>query len=115
MRQRIFSGVNGPGFAVIAACIGLWELYARTLGSQFDSIAPSSATLIAIKDLLFDGPLLAQAWHTTSIALAGWIMASALGFAFGASIGVSNLAWTYSMASFDVLRSIPSISFIPVA
>ena len=115
MRRSPFIGINLPGVAAIAACIGLWEICARTLGARFDSIASSSATLIAIKDLLFDGPLASQLWHTTSIALAGWIIASTVGFVLGLSVGVSNRAWTYSMASFDVLRSIPSISFVPVA
>lgn len=115
MRRGILSRVNIPGLTVMAVCIVLWELYARTLGAHFSSIASSSATFLAIKDLILHGPLLAQLWHTMSIALAGWIIASSLGFVIGLPIGVSNKAWTYSMASLDVLRSIPSISFVPVA
>jgi NitT/TauT family transport system permease protein len=115
MRQALFSRVNLPGLAVIVACIALWQLYTSTIGARFDSIASSSAIFGAIKDVLLDGSLLEQLWHTTSIALAGWIMASALGFTLGLLIGVSNWAWAYSLASLDVLRSIPSIAFVPVA
>jgi NitT/TauT family transport system permease protein len=115
MRQAMLSRLNLPGLAVIVIAIALWQLYASTVGARFDSIASSTAIFSAIKDLFVDGMLLEQLWHTTSIALAGWIIASALGFSIGLLIGVSNTAWTYSSASLDVLRSIPSISFVPVA
>ena len=115
MRKGAFNRINIAGLAVIAMWIVLWEVYTRTVGSRFDSIASSTAIIITIKDLLCNGPLPAQFCHTTSIALAGWIIASTVGFAIGLAIGMSNLAWTYSMASFDVLRSIPSISFVPIA
>jgi ABC-type nitrate/sulfonate/bicarbonate transport system permease component len=115
MRPAILSRINLPGLAVAAACIAVWELYSRTLGSHFDSIASSTAIFAAIEELLLGGPLLGQLWHTLSVALAGWMMASALGFTIGLLIGLSETAWTYTMASIDVLRSIPSICFVPIA
>ena len=115
MRYALLRRVNLPGLAVIAIAIALWQLYASTIGARFDSIASSTAILAAIKGAFADGVLLEQLAHTASIALAGWIIASVLGFSIGLLIGISNTAWTYSSASLDVLRSIPSISFVPVA
>jgi sulfonate transport system permease protein len=107
--------LNLPGLAVMALCAGLWELYCRTLGAHFGSIASTYATVLAAKDLLLQGPLPEQLWHTASVAILGWIIASALGFVLGLFLGLSRTAWTYSMASIEVLRSIPSISFVSIA
>jgi sulfonate transport system permease protein len=115
MRTALLARINIPGLAVIALCIAAWEIYTRTLGSHFDSIASSTAIFAAIKELLLGGPLLGQLRHTMSVALVGWVIASALGFTIGLFMGMSKTAWTYTMASLDVLRSIPSISFVPVA
>jgi sulfonate transport system permease protein len=113
--HKAMQRLNLPGFAVMAACAGLWELYCHTLGAHFGSIASSYATVLAAKDLLLQGPLPEQLWHTASVAVVGWIIASALGFAIGLFLGLSRTAWTYSMASIEVLRSIPSISFVSIA
>jgi NitT/TauT family transport system permease protein len=107
--------VNLPGIAVICLLIVVWQIYSRTLGAHFDSIASSSQILVAIKNLALGGPLAQQLAHTTSVALIGWAIASALGFVIGLPIGLWRPAWTYTMASIDVLRSIPSISFVAIA
>src|SRR5438105_3867581 len=109
--RRALDRINAPGLAVIAAAIVLWQLYTRTACAHFDSLASITAIFAAIKALFLDGPLAEQLWHTASVALVGWVIASALGFGIGLLIGLSRTAWTYSMASLDVLRSIPSISF----
>jgi sulfonate transport system permease protein len=112
---RLFERINLPGFAVICLAIAVWEIYCRTIGSHFESIAPSSAIFRAILDLLLHGPLLGQLAHTVSVALLGWIIASGLGFVIGLLLAISRPAWIYTMASIDVLRSIPSISFVSIA
>ena len=104
-----------PGLAVIVLCVALWEVYSRTLGSRFETIASTSQIFDAFKVLLFDGPLLPQLIHTVTVSMIGWVVASALGFAMGLAIGVWRPVWTYTMASIEVLRSIPSISFVPIA
>jgi len=107
--------VNLPGIAVIFLLIALWQVYTRTLGAHFDSIASSSQILVAIKNLAISGPLGQQLVHTTSVALIGWLIASILGFVMGLAIGLWRPVWTYTMASIDLLRSIPSISFLSIA
>ena len=113
--NKAIRGINLPGLAVMALCAGLWELYCRTFGSGFDSIASTYVTVLAIKDLVLHGPLPAQLAHTASVALVGWVIASGFGFAIGLLLGLSRTTWIYSMASIEVLRSIPSISFVSIA
>ena len=107
--------VNIPGLGVIALLIVLWEVYSRTIGAKFDTIASTSQIFHATKSLLFEGPLVAQFIHTVSVALIGWVIASTVGFVAGLAIGLWRPVWTYIMASIDVLRSIPSISFVSIA
>jgi ABC-type nitrate/sulfonate/bicarbonate transport system permease component len=109
------SGINWSGLAFILVCIALWELYARTLGARFESIASASQTLQALLILWTEGKLAEQLLHTLGVSLIGWVVASVLGFAMGLALGVWRPLWTYSMASVEVLRSIPSISFVSIA
>jgi len=107
--------INFAGLGVIALCVALWEAYARTIGARFETIASTSQIFDALKELLLQGPLPGQLVHTISVALIGWIIASVLGFGMGLAIGLWRPVWTYTMASVDVLRSIPSISFVSIA
>jgi NitT/TauT family transport system permease protein len=107
--------VNLPGLAVVLICIALWELYSRTAGSELTTFASVSQTFQALGSLLVDGPLLPQIVHTLSVSLTGWLVATLLGLLMGAAIGLWRPVWVYTMASIDVLRSIPSISLVSVA
>jgi ABC-type nitrate/sulfonate/bicarbonate transport system permease component len=68
-----------------------------------------------LPELLKQGKLQDQFLHTLSISLAGWLIATALGLIMGIAIAWSRVVWTYTMATIDVLRSIPSISLVSVA
>jgi ABC-type nitrate/sulfonate/bicarbonate transport system permease component len=109
------SRVNLPGLATVVVLLALWELYARTLGAKYGTISTLGQIANAFNTLLFEGPLLEQLGHTVAVSIVGWIVASLLGLAMGAAIGLWRPVWVYSMASIDVLRSIPSISLVSIA
>lgn len=109
------SRLNLPGLATIVALVALWELYSRTLGARYGTISSVANIAKAFNHLLFEGPLLEQLIHTLSVSVIGWIIASLLGLAMGAAIGLWRPVWVYTMASIDVLRSIPSISLVSIA
>jgi sulfonate transport system permease protein len=111
----VWGRINLPGLSVIVLCVVLWDVYSRTLGSQFETIASTSQIFDAFRSLLIDGPLIPQLIHTITVSVTGWIIACTLGFAMGLVVGIWGPAWTYTMASIDVLRSIPSISFVSIA
>jgi NitT/TauT family transport system permease protein len=100
---------------MIVVLVGLWELYGRTIGASFGTIASVFDIARAFNKLLFEGPLVAQLIHTLSVSIVGWLLASLLGMAMGAAIGLWRPVWAYTMASIDVLRSIPSISLVSIA
>lgn len=106
---------RGTGLLGIVAFIVLWELYCRTLGRSFDTIASTTEIVGALRDLLIDGPLLEQLAHTIRVTLLGWIMAAGIGGACGLVLGLWRPAHNFAMASVEILRAIPSIAFIPIA
>jgi ABC-type nitrate/sulfonate/bicarbonate transport system permease component len=113
--KNFVSRLNIPGLAAVAICIGAWELYSLTLGAHFETIASVTQIVSAFKVLLFDGAMTEQLLHTLLVSIVGWVTASVIGLVVGAAIGWSRTVWTYTMASIDVLRSIPSISLVSIA
>lgn len=111
MLQRI----NLPGLAFMAGLVVLWEIFARTVGAQLETIPSVSRILVALHQLVSDGVLMPQLVHTVFVSITGWLIACAIGLTAGLVIGIWRPVWTYSMASIDVLRSIPSISLISIA
>jgi NitT/TauT family transport system permease protein len=65
--------------------------------------------------LLASGELEADAGHTLLACVGGWALGSVLGLLLGLLVGLSRAAWTYGMASLEVLRAVPAIAFVPVA
>jgi sulfonate transport system permease protein len=113
--KNLVSRLNIPGLAAVAICIAAWELYSRTLGARFETIASVTQIVSAFSTLLFEGALPEQLLHTLFVSIVGWVTASIIGLVVGAAIGWSRTVWTYTMASIDVLRSIPSISLVSIA
>lgn len=113
--NRIYQKINLPGLASMVGLVMLWEIFSRTIGARLDSIPSVSRILVALYQLISDGVLLLQLAHTVSVAVAGWLIACAVGLTVGLVLGLWRPVWTYSMASIDVLRSIPSISLISIA
>lgn len=113
--SRLVQRINLPGLAFMAALVLLWEIFSRTVGARLDTIPSVSNILVALYQLVSDGALLSQLWHTVLVSVAGWLIASAVGLTVGLVIGLWRPVWIYSMASIDVLRSIPSISLISIA
>lgn len=115
MRSSRLPHINLAGMAVIAGAVGAWELYVRTLGADLDSTATTGEIVRALKDMVFDGPLLGQLQHTLVATLIAWVIASSIGLGIGLAVGLFKPVWKFSMASIDLLRAIPSVCFVPIA
>ena len=113
--KSLLSYVNLSGLIVMASLGFIWEIYSRTGGAHLQTVPSVTAIAEALHDLVVNGPLLSQLAHTLAVSIVGWVLASAMGFALGILTGVWRTAWTYSMATIDVLRSIPSISLVSIA
>ncbi|MHB1534967.1 MAG: ABC transporter permease [Acidimicrobiales bacterium] len=103
------------GLVLPVALVVAWQL-AKSLGlvSYADIPAPSTIAS-ATGSLLSSGALVRNVGHTLLATLGGWLLGSAFGLALGLLLGLSARAWRYSMASVDVLRALPAITFVPAA
>jgi ABC-type nitrate/sulfonate/bicarbonate transport system permease component len=102
----------GAGFLVLL--VVLWELSDRVGLVQADFIPAPSEVLGGASALLEEGSLQAAVLHTASVAVTGWLVASALGLTVGTLLGLSDGLWRWTAASIEVLRSFPSITFVPL-
>lgn len=99
---------------ILAVALGV-EFLLGLHGTKLDYAAKPSAILIAGWHLLTSGSLVRDTLHTLTTTLIGWASASLAGVLFGLWIGLSPLARRFSLASIEVLRSLPGITFVPVA
>jgi ABC-type nitrate/sulfonate/bicarbonate transport system permease component len=113
--RGVLGRINLTGIAVMAGFAVLWEVYSQTIGAQLETIPSVSKIVHALVELAVNGPLVPQLVHTLLVSVAGWGIACAVGLSVGLLVGAWRPAWTYSMASIDVLRSIPSISLVSIA
>lgn len=91
------------------------EVYARTAGSNSDTLAPPSAALAAFVGALRDGSLVSATAFTLGAAGLGLLLGGALAILLGILLGVSQRAADASFFSIEVLRPIPSVALIPLA
>ncbi len=103
------------GLMTMAALAGVWELLVRSGVVEFDFLPAPSGIAHAMGSLVSSGDLQAALIHTLRSTLVGWVMASVLGIALGLWLGLSDVAWRYSMASIEMTRAIPPVSLVPVA
>ena len=106
--------LNVAALVVAGAAILVWEALVELSGRRFEYLPAPSAIALALGDLVRSGALIADLAHTLRAVILGWGVATLLGVAAGLALGFSAAARRYSMASVDVLRSIPAIAFVPV-
>lgn len=73
------------------------------------------ATWVSLVEGLTDGELLAFSWATVSRMLLGWALASLLGVALGAVIGLSSTARAYMQPTLEFIRPLPASALLPLA
>jgi ABC-type nitrate/sulfonate/bicarbonate transport system permease component len=107
--------LNILGLLTLVGLFLLWELVVRVGVLHFKYIPPPSDVAASAGGLLRSGELQDNLGHTLSAAVLGWLLACAAGVLVGTLLGLLRPVWTYSMASVDVLRSLPVVAFVPVA
>lgn len=103
------------GLIVPVVVIALWQLAKATGALPYRDIPAPSTIWSAAMSMVSSGELGANVAHTLTACLGGWALGCAVGLVLGCALGLSRHAYTYGMASVDVLRAIPAITFVPVA
>jgi NitT/TauT family transport system permease protein len=112
---RLLRRINLLGAATLVALVGLWELAIRIGLVSFDYLPMPSEVAVGAWDVIDSGELWTNLQHTLTVAVLGWLLAAVVGLVLGTLIGLFKPVWTYSMASFDALRALPIVAFVPVA
>jgi sulfonate transport system permease protein len=103
------------GILLPVVIIAVWQIVKSAGALPYQDLPAPSAIWSATMNLISSGELAHNVGHTLVACLGGWLLGSAVGFVIGMALGLSQRAWTWSMASIDVLRALPAISFVPIA
>jgi NitT/TauT family transport system permease protein len=106
--------LNLPGLLFLLLLAGFWELLVDAGAVSYEFLPAPSEIASATGHLAASGELGKNVLHTLLVTLVGWAIAGAVGISLGLLLGASRRTWRLSMASVEVLRSLPAVSFIPV-
>jgi ABC-type nitrate/sulfonate/bicarbonate transport system permease component len=81
----------------------------------YDYLPAPDAIAGALADLARSGTLTSDIGHTVGVTLVASVIAIALGTALGMAVGLIAAIRTYFLASFDALRTVPTVALMPVA
>lgn len=113
--MRRLQAVNVIGIGTATALVAVWELSVGTRLVDYDYLPAPSAIARGLASLAASGELAPNVAHTLGVTLLGWLGAALIGVLLGLVLGLSRTAWRYSMASIEVMRTVPPVTLVPVA
>jgi len=113
-RSDRLAAALGSG-AVFLALLALW--WAASHGGWISRVflPTPEATAASLREGLDGGELWSFTLATTLRMLEGWLLASVLGVALGALIGVSATARSYLQPTLEFIRPLPASALLPLA
>ncbi len=93
----------------------VFEIWARAIHLQSDSLAPPSAIAIALGEAFKDGTILIATRDTLASAFAGLLIGGAVGLAVGITLGIFHTFDRLMEVTIEAIRPIPSIALLPIA
>jgi ABC-type nitrate/sulfonate/bicarbonate transport system permease component len=103
------------GLLLPVAILVAFEIWARAIHLQSDSLAPPSAIAVALVEALADGSVLIATRDTLISAFAGLTIGGAIGLALGIALGIFHLFDRLMEVTIEAIRPIPSIALLPIA
>lgn len=98
-----------------AAILVAFEIWARMVHLQSDSVAPPSDVVLALGEAFADGSILIATRDTLFSAFAGLIVGSAIGLVLGVAFGIFEALDRLMEVTVESIRPIPSIALLPIA
>ena len=95
--------------------LAIFEIWARAVQLQSDSLAPPSAIAAALVEAFQDGSMLTATRDTLISAFAGLSIGGAVGLAFGIALGIFHIFDRLMEVTIEAIRPIPSIALLPIA
>lgn len=107
--------INPLGLLTGVALLVLWQLAVMVGLIDFEYLPKPTEIAGGLKTIASTGELQDNLVHTLTASLTGWLLAAVVGIALGVALGLVRPVWQYSMASFEALRALPIVAFVPVA
>ncbi|MET9388730.1 ABC transporter permease subunit [Streptomyces sp. NPDC002928] len=113
--KQLPARANWLGMATIVAVLIVWEVLVST-GVIADKVLPSPTQIWSGLGTAMDsGRFWSAIAHTMMTIVVGCATAVVIGGVAGLAIGLSPALYSWTMATVDVLRSVPTIAFFPMA
>ena len=103
------------GLLLPVATLVAFEIWARAVHLQSDSLAPPSAIAAALVEAFADGSVLVATRGTLISAFAGLTIGGAIGLIFGIALGIFHVFDRLMEVTIEAIRPIPSIALLPIA
>lgn len=102
------------GLIVPAVLVAIWEAVVRGGLIPANLLPPPSALIATVRELLADGTLQQNMLISSLRVLAGFSIGAGLGVVIGAAVGLSAKAEALIGPTFQGLRAIPSLAWVPL-
>ena len=102
-------------FGVLGSLVFLWWATSHAGWISRVFLPTPEATLASLRDGLFGGELAAFTLATAQRMFEGWLLASLIGIALGALIGISPTARAYLQPTLEFVRPLPASALLPLA
>ena len=100
---------------VFLAIMALWWVASHAGWISRVFLPTPEATFASLREGMVDGELLAYSWATLTRMFEGWLLASLVGIALGALIGISATARAWVQPTLEFMRPLPASALLPLA
>lgn len=111
--QRTFN-THGRGWVLPVVALILWEAAVAAGWIRAHLLPPPSELIVTLQELYESGALLQHVSISSARVLTGFFIGTALALAIGALVGLSHTAEAYIDPTFQALRAIPSLAWVPL-
>ena len=105
---------RGKGFILPLILLVLWELVVRAGVIAPNLLPPPSHLVGTLQELISDGTIFQHVAVSSLRVLAGVLIGSVLAIVFGSLVGLSARAEQVVDPTFQALRAIPSLAWVPL-
>lgn len=102
------------GWVVPLGLVVIWEAAVRLGWASAHLLPPPSELVVTLSDLASSGELLGHIGVSGLRVLAGFAIGAVLALVVGAAVGLSRELEAYLDPSFQALRAIPSLAWVPL-
>ena len=109
------TGNSAKALALPLALLVAFEVWARAIHLQSDSLAPPSEIVMALVGAFADLSILAATRDTLFSTFTGLAIGTIIGLALGIAFGIFDTLDRLMEVTVEAIRPIPSIALLPIA